>query len=53
VALGSRDLDRMLFVIAHMMDSLAHGAVSSRPPRLSLAAAKDEALAAMLAYLRS
>ena len=49
----ARELEKTLFVVTHMMDALAHGAVLSRPPRLSLAAAKDEAVRAMLAYLRS
>jgi len=48
-----RDLERMLFVLPHMVEALAHGAAFERPPRLSLAAAKDEAVRAVLAYLRS
>jgi AcrR family transcriptional regulator len=48
-----RDLDRMAFVVAHMVDSLSHGTVLRRPSSLSLAAAKEEALRAILAYLRS
>jgi len=48
-----RDLDRMLFVLPHLVEALAHGAACRRPPRLSLAAAKDEAVRAILAYLRS
>jgi AcrR family transcriptional regulator len=48
-----RDLDRMAFVVAHMVDSLSHGAVLRRPANLSLEAAKEEALRAILAYLRS
>jgi AcrR family transcriptional regulator len=48
-----RDLDRMAFVVAHMVDSLSHGAVLSRPRGVSLEAAKEEAVRAILAYLRS
>jgi AcrR family transcriptional regulator len=46
-----RDLDNATFVVANMIDALAHGAVLRRPPRLSLAAAKEEAVRAVLAYL--
>jgi AcrR family transcriptional regulator len=48
-----RDLDRMLFVLPHMVEALAHGAVYRRPARLSLVAAKEEAVRAVLSYLRS
>ena len=48
-----RDLDRALFVLPHMVEALAHGAAYRRPPRLSLAAAKEEAVRAVLAYLRA
>ena len=48
-----RDLDRTLFVVTHMIDALAHGVVSGRPRGLSIAAAKDEAVRAILAYLRA
>jgi AcrR family transcriptional regulator len=50
---SGRDLERMLFVLTHMVEGLAHGAVLSRPSRLSLAAATDEAVRAVLAYLHS
>ena len=43
----------MLFVLPHMVEALAHGAAQRRPPRLSLAAAKEEAVRAVLAYLRA
>lgn len=46
-----RDLDRMLFVLPHMVEALSHGAAYQRPPGLSLAAAKEEAVHAVLAYL--
>jgi hypothetical protein len=42
-----------LFVLANMVEALAHGADLRRPPRLSLGAAKEEAVRAVLAYLRS
>jgi AcrR family transcriptional regulator len=48
-----RDLDKLAFVVAHMVDSLAHGAVLRRPPGVSLTAAKEEAVRAILAYLRA
>lgn len=50
---GQRDLDKIVFIVTHMVDSLAHGVVLRRPPRLSLAAAKEEAVRAILAYLRA
>jgi AcrR family transcriptional regulator len=46
-----RDLEREIFVLAHMVEALAHGAVLGRPPRLSLADAGEEAVRAVLAYL--
>jgi AcrR family transcriptional regulator len=48
-----RDLDALLFVVTNQIDSLCHAAVLRRPPRLSLAAAKDEAVRAVLAYLHA
>ncbi len=48
-----RDLDRALFIVTHMVDSLSHGAALDRPPQVSLAAAKEEAVRAVLAYLRA
>jgi AcrR family transcriptional regulator len=49
---SSRDLDKAAFVVSHIVDSLAHGAVLRRPRGLSLKAAKEEAVRAVLAYLR-
>jgi AcrR family transcriptional regulator len=49
----NHNLDRMVFVVTHMVESLAHGAVLRRPPGLSLAAAKEEAVLAVLAYLHA
>lgn len=50
---GPRDLERALFVLPHMVEALSHGAALRRPARLSLAAARDEAVRAVLAYVRS
>lgn len=46
-------LEKVLFVVSHMIDAFAHAAVLDRPQRLSLAAAKAEAVQAMMAYLRT
>jgi hypothetical protein len=46
------DLEKILFVITHMIDALSHAAVLSRPRCLSLAAAKAETVQAIMAYLR-
>jgi AcrR family transcriptional regulator len=48
-----RDLERMLFVLTHMVEALTHAAVLHRPSRMSLAAASDEAVRAVLAYLNA
>jgi AcrR family transcriptional regulator len=48
-----RDPDRAAFVVAHMLEALSHGATLRRPAGVSLAAAKQEAVHAMLAYLRA
>ena len=48
-----RNLDKVVFVVTHMVESLSHGAVLQRPPGLSLKDAKEEAVRAVLAYLRS
>ena len=48
-----RDLDTVVFVVTHMVEALSHGAVLRRPARLSLDAAKDEAVRAVLAYLHA
>jgi AcrR family transcriptional regulator len=48
-----RDLDKIVFVVANMVDALSHGAVLRRPEGLSLAAAKEEAVRAVLAYLHA
>jgi|SRR5215472_5095049 len=48
-----RDLDRLAFVVANLVESLSHAALFRRPPRLSLAGAKTEVLRAVLAYVHS
>jgi len=48
-----RDLDKAAFVVAHMIEALGHGAVLRRPRGVSLEAAKEEAVRAVLVYLRS
>ena len=48
-----RDLDKLVFVVTNMVESLSHAALFRRPSRLSLAAAKAEVVRAVLAYLRS
>jgi AcrR family transcriptional regulator len=48
-----RDLDRLVFVVTHMVESLSHGALFRRPRGLSLADAKEEAVRAVLAYLHA
>lgn len=48
-----RDLERVVFVVAHMIESLSHAAVLERPAQLSLGAAKQEVVRAVLAYLRA
>ena len=48
-----KDLDKIVFVVTNMVDALSHGAVLRRPEGLSLAAAKEEAARAVLAYLHA
>jgi AcrR family transcriptional regulator len=48
-----RDLDKLVFVVTHMVESLAHGVVLRRPATLSPAEAKEEVVRAVLAYLRA
>lgn len=50
---AGRDLDRAVFVVSHLIESLSHAAVLERPARLSLTAAKHEVVRAVLAYLRA
>jgi AcrR family transcriptional regulator len=46
-----RELDKLAFVVTHMVDSLTHGVILRRPPGLSLKEAKEEVVRAVLAYL--
>lgn len=48
-----RDLDKMVFVVTHMVEALSHGVLLRRPAGLSLGAAKEEAVRAVMAYLRA
>jgi AcrR family transcriptional regulator len=50
---SDRDVERVLFVLTHMVDSLSHAAAIQRPSRLSLSAARDEVVRAVLAYLKA
>jgi AcrR family transcriptional regulator len=45
------DIDKTVFVVTHMVEALSHGAVQRRPPGLSLADAREEAVQAVFAYL--
>jgi len=45
------DLDKAVFIVANMIDSLAHSAALRRPQGIPLVAAKEEAVRAILAYL--
>jgi len=47
-----RDIDEIVFVVANMVDALSHAAVLRRPSNVSLSAAKEEAVRAVMAYLR-
>jgi len=47
------DLDRLGFIVTHMAESLSHGALFRRPPRLWLADAKAEIVRAVMAYLQA
>ena len=48
-----RNLDKLVFVVTHMVESLSHGALFRRPKSLSLAAAKAEIVRAVMAYLHA
>jgi AcrR family transcriptional regulator len=48
-----RDEDKIVFVVANMVESLSHAAALRRPPGLSLKDAKNEAVRAVLAYLHA
>jgi AcrR family transcriptional regulator len=47
------DLDKIVFVVANMVESLSHAAALRRPPGLSLKDAKEEAVRAVLVYLHA
>src|ERR1700721_1296032 len=46
------DLDKHVFVVTHMVESLCHGALYRRPVGLSLHQVRVEIVRAVLAYLR-
>jgi AcrR family transcriptional regulator len=48
-----RNLDTVAFIVVQMVEALSHGAVLRRPAKLSLEDAKEEAVKAVLAYLRA
>jgi AcrR family transcriptional regulator len=48
-----RDLDTLVFVVTHMVESLSHAAALARPKGISLTTAKEEAVRAVLSYLHS
>jgi AcrR family transcriptional regulator len=48
-----RDLDKLVFVVTHMVESLSHGALFRRPASLSLAETKAEIVRAVMAYLHA
>ncbi|MGA7078571.1 MAG: TetR/AcrR family transcriptional regulator [Terriglobales bacterium] len=47
------DLDKMVFIVTHMVEALCHGAVLHRPSNLRLTEVKEEIVRAVLAYLRA
>ncbi len=49
----SRNLDKLAFVVAHMVESLCHGALFRRPAKLSLPEAKAEIIRAVKVYLHA
>ncbi len=48
-----RDLDKLAFVVTHMVESLCHGAVRRPPLHASLKEIKAEIVRAVMAYLRA
>ena len=48
-----RNLETVAYTVVQMVEALSHGAVLRRPPALSLEDAKEEAVKAVLAYLRA
>ena len=53
LAISARNLDSLVFVVTHMVESLSHEVLFRRPPKLSFAEAKEEVVRAVLAYLHS
>ncbi len=48
-----RDLDKMVFIVTHMVEALCHGAVLHRSSNLRLTEVKEEIVRAVLVYLRA
>ena len=48
-----RNLDKVVFVVTHMVDALSHGTILRRPPHLSFDDAREESIRAILAYLHA
>jgi AcrR family transcriptional regulator len=48
-----RDIERMLFVLPHLVDALTHGAAVQRPASISKTAATEEAVRVVISYVRS
>jgi AcrR family transcriptional regulator len=49
----TRDLDKLVFVVTNLVDSLSHAAALRRPRAISLPEAKAEITRAVLAYLHA
>ena len=48
-----RDLDKTVFIVTNMVETLSHGAALRRPAGVSLGEAKEEAVRAIVAYLNA
>jgi AcrR family transcriptional regulator len=48
-----RDLDKIVFITANMVEALSHAAALQRPDNLSRAEVKEEIVRAVMAYLRA
>jgi AcrR family transcriptional regulator len=46
-----RDLDGVVFIVTNLVEALSHAIALRRPPHISIAAAKEEAVRAVMAYL--
>ncbi len=48
-----RDLDKIVFIVANMVEALSHAAALQRPDNLSRAEVEEEIVRAVMAYLRA